>query len=207
MEWPWIWVGFVDFWPGYDYLFELEEGVDVGLEDIYPLTEVNTEYGSGPGFYGEMGAYLDWEQWHRHIAAEHWTGHLDGYWGNTNNYRVYFDPEDGLAEFVTWDLDYSMIHDSDWGMNWNWPASFISDNCRWNDMCYGNQEAAEAWLISELDIDSIEAEVDAALDVMGERSRNDPRDYCWPDDVSWAQDDARSWILNRNDEIADFWGF
>jgi hypothetical protein len=212
MEWPWIWIGFVDFYPGFDHLFELEEGVDVGLEDIYNITSVNTsvdytDWGAvEDSYYSDMGAYLDWEQWHRHIAAEHWTGHLDGYWGNTNNYRVYFDPEDGLAEFVTWDLDYSLIPEEDWGMNWNWPASYISDFCKNNEECYANQAAAEAWLISELDLDSIEAEFDEALALIDGHAHDDPRDYCSSWDVTNWQSDVRSWILNRNDEISSYWG-
>ncbi len=206
-EWPWIWVGFVDFWHGMDYLFQLEEGTDVGLADIRSITDVNEYSGGAPSYYADMGAYLDWDHFHRHIAAEQWSGHIDGYWLNTNNYRIYFDPADGLADFVVWDLDYSMLYDWEWGMNFDYPPSAISSLCRNDATCWAAQRAAAQDLVATIDTAALEAEFDAARALITSRATSDPRSECGAGSVTSGQNQVRSWIVNRNAEVSAYWGF
>jgi len=204
-EWPWEFISFVDFWPGMDQYFQLEEGVDVGLADVEAITAVNVHAGGGDTWYEELGGLLDLEQWHRHIATEQWTGHLDGYWLNTNNYRVYFDPADGLAEFITWDLDYSILQEAEWGMNFNRPAGTIAQLCRFDAGCFEAQRAAALLLLEDLDVDALAADFEAAAALIGERALSDPRRECGERDVTLTQNTVRRWIAERSDEVAAWW--
>ena len=68
----------------------------------------------------------NWPEYHRELAVEQWVGHNDGYALNTNNYRPYFNPEDGLMQVLPWDLDYGFLNDSDWGMSWASPRGQLA---------------------------------------------------------------------------------
>ena len=60
----------------------------------------------------QLDALIDWEEFLRFWAVEQWLCAPDSYNYNQNNYRVYFDKEDGKADFFPWDQDsiyYSAI--------------------------------------------------------------------------------------------------
>jgi spore coat protein H len=48
---------------------------------------------------------LDIDRFLTFVALELMLGHWDGYAGNVNNYRLYFDPADGRARFFTHGMD------------------------------------------------------------------------------------------------------
>jgi len=132
-----------------------------------------------------------------------WTGHLDGYWLNDNNYRVYFDPADGLADFIVWDLDYSMYEAWYWGQNWDNPRGIIAWYCRMDSTCWKEQREATRWLAHSLDTDSLQAEFNEALSLIQVRSVSDPRAECNVNRITSEQDYVRRWIINRSDDVVD----
>jgi hypothetical protein len=202
------WVGFADFENGSDEHFQLEEGTDESREDITAITTALRDYGNSAQFYEVLGALIDWEQFHRHIAAEQWSGHVDGYALNTNNYRVYFNPDDGLANFIPWDLDNGFIRDWEWGFDWNNPTGgIISDYCQNADNCWHEgQRNAASDMVTHLETVDLLEYFDEIITLIYDRTLTDPKRECSSDSVIAQQNDLRNWIINRNDEMRDFWG-
>jgi spore coat protein CotH len=203
------WVGFADFENSTVNNFQLEEGTDESREDIIAITQALRDFGgSSSMFYDELGMLIDWEHFHRHIAAEQWTGHIDGYALNTNNYRVYFDPADGLADFITWDLDYAFINDWEWGFSWNNPTGgIISDYCENFSNCWNEgQKDAMSDLLGRLEGVDLIAYLEEILALINERALSDPKRECSTGNVTSYQNDMRRWINNRDGEMRDFWG-
>ena len=143
---------------------------------------------------------------HRGLAAEQWVGHVDGYALNTNNYRVYFDPADGLMKYIPWDFDYSFIYDWQWGMNWWSPRGSIASGC-WNDEnCIAAQADAVAELTDTLDgIDLLDFYVQLE-DLTHDAALADPRRECSWSYVEYYRDVVRDFAAGRNDALRAEWG-
>ena len=60
-----------------------------------------------------LGKVLDVEEYLRSLALEIFTSHWDGYNFNRNNYRVYFDPKTGKANFFCHGMD-QILADASW---------------------------------------------------------------------------------------------
>ena len=94
-----------DFEASAQEFFKLSEGADVGHADVHAVTEAISVGVQAENFSEEVGAVVDLAQFQRFWATEVWVGQWDGYNYNKNNYRVYFNPETGLAELLPWDHD------------------------------------------------------------------------------------------------------
>ncbi|MCB9778753.1 MAG: CotH kinase family protein [Alphaproteobacteria bacterium] len=196
----------LDFASGVDDLFELEEGSDVGNADIAGVSAVVAE-NLGTGRFDEgLGEVVDLERLHALLAAEQWTGQNDGYALNTNNYRVYFDPEDGRAELVPWDLDYSFLYASDWGFSWGSPRGVLAAGCWADESCVAAQREAVADLLDTvdgLDLPGLSATLQAAT---AAPIAADPRRECSDAYVGWYVDHVDGWIDTRSGTLAGWWG-
>ena len=196
----------LDFTDSVDEYFQLEEGTDVGNADIFAITAANTA-ATGSGQYEALTAPLiDWDNLHAHLAVEQWIGHNDGYALNTNNYRVYFDPTDGLMRLNIWDLDYAFLEDSWWGMSWAAPRGVLASGC-WNDMeCKANQRLAVEALVNRLDPTLIDSELDRWDALTYDRAYNDPRRECSVDNVAYYRQLLQDWVPARGAYMKSAWG-
>jgi hypothetical protein len=183
--------------------FQLEEGVWNDLADVDAVTRAAAA--AEGGFAERMGPVLDLPSFHRHIAAEQWLGHLDGYALNTNNYRVYFDPEDGLAELLVYDLDYAFLDDSAWGMDWSAPRGVVVQACWADAACVETQRAAVEALVADVDTDALLAELDAAVALIEEDARSDPRRECLRRDIAPDQAYVRAWVAGASEALWAAW--
>ncbi len=86
-------------------------------------------------------------------------------------------------------------------------ALFEGNFCRENETCWSAQRDAAQWLVSTIDTKSMEVEFDETLALIGKRSQDDPRRECAAFAVTREQDNVRTWITSRNQEVSDFWGF
>ena len=193
----------VDFTPALDDYFVLEEGEDVGLADVFAVTE---SLDTGADLLEATAEVLDWEHNHRHFAVEQWIGHVDGYVTNDNNYRVYFNPgEGGRAQIIPWDLDYAFYSARSWGMNWKRPVGAIADAC-WSDpACKADQAEAAMALADDIDVEALLAEVEAWKALINEAALADPRRECGERQISNSQRVLENWLGEASDELRVSW--
>ncbi len=196
----------LDFTTAVQDLYQLEEGTDVGHQDIHRVTDaINTSWGTS-AWMDTTGAAVDWAAWHRNLAVEQWLGHNDGYALNTNNYRVYFNPETRLAEPVPWDLDYTFLEDSWWGMNWYTPRGVLAYGCFFDAACLPAYQSR---------LDEVARAIDGAglvelyhrLDALTyDLTQQDPRRECAAESVASDRAYLLDWIQTESAEVRAFWG-
>lgn len=192
----------IDFTPELQGNFQLEEGVWNELADVDAVTRAVT---AGGTFAERMGPVLDLPRFHRHVAVEQWLGHLDGYALNTNNYRVYFDPSDGLAELLVYDLDYAFLDDSAWGMSWSAPRGVVVQACWADAACVEEQRAAVEALVADVDTDALLAELDATVALIADDARSDPRRECAARSIAPDQAYVRAWVAGASEALSTAW--
>jgi hypothetical protein len=206
------------FWAGwgYDYqlldfkyslydLYQLEEGTSVKNADLENVTNV-IQSNVGANYYEALQSVVDTTNFHPYIAAEQWTGHLDGYALNTNNYRLYFNPTDGLMSFLPWDFDLAFLYDWQWGFDWNNPAGDMVDYCYRNSACLQAQKDAVGDLIAHLETVDLIGYFETLNTLTYDAALADPRRECASASIGHDRDHLRNWILTRSDQIASEWG-
>ncbi len=196
----------VDFNNQSDFHFEIEEGLDVGHEDVHAITVALDQFAYTGEFDEHLGGLVDWGQHQRFVAAEQWVGQLDGYSLNTNNYRVYFDPVDGKAELLPWDLDYAFQYDWAWGMSWYTPLGRLSQACWTDATCHHDHMLAVDAACDTLDDLDLSAELAGIGELVMPFVVDDPRRECSLDYVTYYQDVIHAWTLARSTEVRGTWG-
>ncbi len=196
----------LDFGAGLDAAFQLEEGTDVGNADIAAISAAWTASVGTEAYLDVTGQVIDWERFHRYLAAEQLLGHNDGYAMNQNNYRVYFDPSrGGRARWIPWDLDYAFLEDGWWGMDWRAPRGNLAAGC-WADAdCLAAQRVAMFQVLNQLDLDAVLARYDAWTELIRGPAAADPRRECAIADIRPSRVALRDWIAGRPDSLRVFW--
>lgn len=195
----------LDFSTSLVDLYVLEEGTDVGNADIRAVADAIAAGWGNDAWSAQTGAVIDWDAVHRTLVAEQWVGHVDGYAMNTNNYRVYFDPADGKAELIPWDLDYGFIPDSWWGMSWSAPRGLLAYGCFADATCAAAHREAVAGGVELVDSDALLAWFDDRAALTLDRATNDPRRECDVSNVAAYRDWVRGWVASQNDSLKTFW--
>lgn len=205
-----IWFGgwdyiLLDFTDDVNWRYALEEGLDVGNSDIYNFTDALDLHQYTPGFYAAVAPLVDWPHFHAYFAAEQWIEQWDGYAGNKNNYRIYFDPAAGYRlKHVTTDLDLAFPA-SIW-LDWQNPAGRLLSLCFADAACRSAHAVVVADFLDNLDTAAIAAEFEAWDQVTLEAALADPKRECWEGDVAPQRDDLRRWIDSRDASMRAFWG-
>ncbi|MDP2307917.1 MAG: CotH kinase family protein [Pseudomonadota bacterium] len=195
-----VWYGgysytLLDFAAGVDDSFQLEEGTDVGNADIAAVSAALTESAGRPFFYGAMGSVLDWDAYHRMTAVDQFIGHNDGYSMNTNNFRVYFDPTDGKAELLPWDLDYTFLYDYEWGLSWSNANGNITNACFADEGCFARHRTTMSTFLDTWDADDAwKARFDQIEALTYAATQADPRSECAASSVQPYRDYVRAWL-------------
>ncbi len=207
-----VWYGgysyvLLDFMLGVDTLFQLEEGTDVGHADVMAVSQALTAHKGTAGFFGEMDALVDWEQFLMFQAVEQWVGQNDGYGLNRNNYRLYFDPMDGKLEFVPWDLDYSFLYDYSWGRSWSSPTGHLAYWCMVDSACYSERRQASKELLGIAESTDLVGHMDEMVPLIVADIASDPRRECSVDSARSEQARVRAWLESQNATMEAFWGF
>jgi spore coat protein CotH len=206
-----VWYGgydytLLDFGIGVDDLFQLEEGADVGHADVHAVSDAVIAHRGELTWYEGMAEVLDWGVFHRMWAVEQWVGQNDGYSLNTNNYRVYFDPATGLANFIPWDLDYSFLYDWEWGMNWAYPRGQITAYCLANPSCAEAQRAVVSEVLDVAEALEMVSLFDEMATLLYTAAAADPRRECSMDSLAYEQAEVRAWLGAQNNEMRAWWG-
>ncbi len=196
----------LDFGDGVDRYFDLEEGEDVGFSDIAAISEAVTAYWGSQGFYENTQHLLDWDSIHHNWAADQWVGQLDGYCLNRNNYRVYFDPDDGgRADLIPTDLDYAFIPAEDWWMDWDYPEGNLAEACLMDHACTAAWKDAVETLLVTLETTDWEQRAGEIWAVIESDAFIDTRRECSDYEVAITRDYLYDWVRGRSAELHSHW--
>lgn len=202
-DWSYV---LLDFTSSAYTFYELEEGEDVGLADIANIvTAVQTWYGTD-GFYDALSEYVDWDALLLYWATEQWVGQIDGYVTNRNNNFVYFDAEDGKMEMIPWDLDYSFLEDSAWGMSWKSPAGVLAAGCQSDPTCLDEWKDAVRKVVARTDGDAYAEDLEMWAALIEDYASEDPRKECSDTSLASTQRALRTWVKNRSEGMSTYWG-
>lgn len=195
----------VDFEPYAQDYFVLDEGTDVGLADIYAVTDAVTDAQRSGDAYARLDPLVNWPEVLRYWAGEQWIGQNDGYVLNQNNYFVYFNPEDGRLQLIPWDLDYSFLEARDWGFSWNSPSGAMAAACRRDDACLDAWKGQVETLLTLVDADGLRTYAEALAALSADLAQEDPKRECSARSVSSSVEDAVTWLGTRSDHLISFW--
>jgi hypothetical protein len=192
----------VDFTPSQDDYFQLDIGEDVGLVDIMAITDAVSATGGSDDFYETLDELLNWEEFLRFWAVEQWLCAPDSYNYNKNNYRVYFDPEDGKAQLFPWDQDsiyYSAITLTS-------TSGVLSSYCQYDPDCMAHmyEEVDHVCTVADnMGLDVLYSKVTALIQPYVEA---DPRREVSTDTIASYQSLVSSWIASRSATVRATWG-
>ena len=206
-----VWYGgynytLLDFGIGVDALYQLEEGTDVGNADIAAVSAALLGTQGTPAFNDTMGAVFDWDAFHRLTAVDQFFGHNDGYSMNTNNYRVYFDPRDGKAEILVWDLDYTFLYDYQWGMSWYTPFGNVTYACWQDPTCSAAHRVAVSEFLAAYEAEDWTTLLDEVEALTFSATQLDPRRECLASDVQPTRDYIRAYLAGAPASLRAWWG-
>ena len=184
----------------------LEEGVDVGNADVIPVANAARDGRQSGEWMLHTDPVVDWDNVQQMIAAELFTEHWDGYAIGQNNYRVWFNPDTGLAEMLPWDLDNS-FNVSWWNFyDWTEPEGVLADGCTNSVECMDGQKAQIIDLLSAVDGIDWEADLNTWGDLTYDAAVDDPRGGCWPAEIRSQRRELLVWMRDRPNEIRQEWG-
>ena len=195
----------LDFAANVDSLYALEEGTEVENADIVAVSDAVWDAPRGPGYQAAVDPLVDWEQWHTAWALEQWTGHLDGYQMNRNNYRVYFRPSDGKMEYVPTDFDYAFLSDGGWGVWWTGPIGVLASRCFIDADCADAHRASLGSMLERIDPNALRAQLAEMKALIADEAADDPRRECGTSDVWATQSYLDSWISGRDAQVRAAW--
>jgi len=188
----------IDFSSSLQSLFELDEGEDVGLSDISAVTAAVESSAGTDAWTQSVGAVVDLDQFTHMWAGEAWVGQYDGYAYNRNNYRVYFDPTDGLARMHPWDHDWAFYS----ATPITTPSGVLAYYCKLDTDCHETFLAALDDVRQAADATDLEAQLDRIIELTRPYVEADPRKEYDADTVATYREDLRTWIQTRSDTLA-----
>jgi len=192
----------LDFNTTTQQLMNLDEGTDVDHADIRAVTRaVDRALGTGD-WETPIGAVIDLDHHLRFMSVELWVGQYDGYSNYTNNYRVYFDPTDGLARLHPWDHDWAFYSSSPLTPQYG----RLSVYCYADAACKADYLATMETLCETVPELNLLDEVDRAVELLAPYIEVDPRREMSLATVGSYQASLRSWIAHRNETVAATYG-
>ena len=195
----WSWYSLVDFHEELHDYFELDEGEDVGLEDIRAITAALDVHRFLPDFYEVVDPLVDLDQYTRIWAAEAWVGQYDGYAYNRNNFRVYFDPgNEGRAIFMPWDHDWAFYS----GTPLDYPLGRLTRACSFNETC--NQDfLRHLWSLTPKVAEAdLQGQMDQVIALIDPWIEQDPRGESSPRAINSSRYELRRWLDNRDETLS-----
>ncbi len=196
--WPDWNYSLIDFTESQYGLIALDEGQDVGLVDVRAVVDAIAGAAQGGSFQALVGARVDLEHFARFWATDVWIGQHDGYVHYTNNYRVYFDPADGLAEILPWDPDWAFYEPTPVTE----PYGVLAQGCKADPACHQHflDEVAAVGLVAQ--DASLVGQLHHIEELIMPAVLQDPRREYSYDSVVACQQDLHGWLLHRAGVLA-----
>ncbi len=192
----------LDFVASLQDMYVLDEGQDVGHADIHAVTQALAASYGGASFDETMSAVVDMDQLIQMWAADTWVGHYDSYSFNQNNYRVYFDPQDGLADLLPWDPDWAFYDDTPITT----PSGYLALGCQADPSCYQAFLVALGELCAAVQGSDLEEQLDQAQALIAPYVRADPRKETTAESAAAYQEAVRAWLYRRRGTMEAYFG-
>ncbi len=193
----WSYYVLLDFYASRHEYFQLDEGTDVGWADIAGVTAVLDETAGTQDVDEALDEVVVLDEVISMWASEVWLGHYDGYFYNTNNYRLYFDPADGRATMMPWDQDWAFYRDTPITS----PSGRIGATCLGDISCRQRYGDAIDEVCSVTGGLGLERTLDEVTDLVNPYVRDDPRREISFPDAEYYQADLLDWISRRCGEL------
>jgi hypothetical protein len=180
----------VDFYSGYESLFEHEEGPDPAGRPALTAIAACLDGEATDEAVVTLDTLLDLDQFLLNMAIEVLTLHWDGY-TTSNNYRLYQDPLDGRFDILPWGTDQTFVSYSygPWG---GWGRVFAF--CVSNDACRRRYDRILLETIDLMESLALDVMLDEALSVLEDDIAEDAWREYGVDYVTWYQDYTREMI-------------
>ena len=189
----------VDFQRDSQRYFELDEGTEVGLNDVEGVSRAIEGGWAGLDPLWEL---IDRDQHAAFVAATAFTGQADSYAFYSNNYRVYFDPaRGGRGVFLPWDPDWAFDH----GMSPVSPYGLVTQACFADPACFAELQSVLAELSAAAPDSALADELRQARALIAPALARDGRLEHGPEQIAACQDDVEAWLSTRGDELRA-WG-
>jgi hypothetical protein len=179
-----------------------QEGGPVDNTVLADVTTALDAWEAGARQWADLDDVIDRATWLRHLAAEEWAGHVDGYVLMPNNEWL-VTPDDGRTRVVAWDTDQAFLHDTDWftGTRWTDPGGRLARLCRQDPACDAEWEATLDGVALRADTSDLAGLVDRLDALTRDAALADPRRECPADAVLPARDGVRAWLAGRTAEL------
>jgi hypothetical protein len=205
---------FLDLWYGYDdgnlyegeygsdlyddwvTSFDLDNGTDVGFQDVQELTDAFDAMVTPDTFLADADLVIDADRYVDFAATEIWLGHWDGYAWTRNNYFIYRGL-DMRWTFMPWGIDQTF---------WDY-LPIWGGGGRLQQMCDASvpcrQELADAFVDVSTRVDTLQLVdyADTLLALIDAAMQEDPRKEYDPGTVYWAIDMTQEFMLNRPGDV------
>ena len=145
-----------------------------------------------------VGQLVDLEHFVRFWATDVWIGQYDGYVHYTNNYRVYFDPLDGLARVMPWDPDWAFYPYTPVTS----PLGILAVNCKADPACHTHFLQTLGQVQSAVEAAQLGPQLDEITDLILPYVDADPRKELSLETALAAQADLHTWIQTRSATLA-----
>ncbi|MFT4978008.1 MAG: spore coat protein CotH [Myxococcota bacterium] len=194
----------LDFYPNLVKYFDQEEGKEGDRSDLMTLSQLLDQVEGSPDAYEDTAEAVDWPAHRRLMANELWTGQIDGYSLNRNNYLAYFHK--GQVVVLPWDHDYAFIEPGDWGFSWAYPQGRLSSLCINDDECRDELMVDLQAVLDVVDLLDVPNIIDDTADWLADEIRTDPRRECSDGYITYYQDVLRGWAATRSSDLERQWG-
>jgi CotH kinase protein/Lectin C-type domain/Putative metal-binding motif len=178
--------------------FDLDNGTDVGFQDLQELTDAFDAMVDPATFLTDADAVIDVDRYVGFAATEIWLGHWDGYAWTRNNYFLYRGA-DTRWTFMPWGIDQTF-----WDYLPIWGGGGrVQQMCGASIPC--RQALAEAFLNVSTQIDALQLVdyADVLLTLIDAAMQEDPRKEYDAGTVYWAIDMTQDFMLNRPGDVEE----
>jgi len=183
--------------------YDQEEGDEGDRSELYALAALLDESEWRSDSYERTAELVDWPSHLRLMANEMWTGQIDGYSLNRNNYFAYFSG--GKMQILPWDHDYAFLDESSWNFSWRWPQGRLSSLCVNSAACVADLKPHIEAVIDTASGLDIRDRVDDTADWLAPEIATDPRRECSASYIAYYQDALRDWSWRRSSDLRRDW--
>jgi hypothetical protein len=176
--------------------FDLDNGTDVGFQDVQDLTNAFDAMVTPATFMTDADAVIDVDRYVTFAATEIWLGHWDGYAWTRNNYFIYRGL-DMRWTFMPWGIDQTF-----WDYLPIWGGGGrVQQLCDASLPC--RQALADAFLNVSSQVDTLQLVdyADVLLALIDTAMQEDPRKEYDAGTVYWSIDMTQEFMLNRPGDV------
>lgn len=176
--------------------FDLDNGADVGFDDVQELTDAFDAMVTPDSFLTDADQVIHVDQYIDFAATEIWLGHWDGYAWTRNNYFIYRGLDQRWT-FMPWGIDQTF-----WDYLPIWGGGGrVQQLCDASLPC--RQALADAFLDVSGRIDTLQLVdyADTLLALIDTAMQEDPRKEYDAGTVYWSIDMTQDFMLNRPGDV------